>query len=126
MVDIELSHFVKGSSIYVERGCPLNPGEYRCILYTSQVNQDLNEDKNLYTFTEVGEFAVPGDKMLSFFKNDIVSYVNQKLGLQLDPKQTWIRERLQERLTKVYRDRPLKEQGILEKRMIAIEQTHKN
>jgi hypothetical protein len=35
---IELSHFVKGSSVYLEHGCPLRPGEYRCIISISERN----------------------------------------------------------------------------------------
>ena len=71
-LQIEIGHFVKGSSIYLERGCPLNPGEYRSILYYCTNNDNLCEDKNLYNFIEIGEYALSGDKMLSFLKSDLI------------------------------------------------------
>lgn len=119
--EIGLSHFVKGSSIYVEYGCPLNPGEYRCLISLAQPL--LADDRNFYAFQDLGEYAVPGDQMLSAFKDKLLEWASRKSGVQLEADKARLRERIGERLIKVYRDRPLKEQGILEKRMISIERT---
>jgi len=127
---IELSHLVRGSSIYLERGCPLRHGEYRAIICLSERNENVTEDRALYHFTEVGEYPVHGEKMLSSYKKNIFDWVNSKLNITLNSRydnlkiyhsEFRLRERISDRLVKVYRDRPLKEQGILEKRMIAIE-----
>lgn len=63
--EIELSHLVKGSSIYLERGCPLNQGEYRTIICLSERKLEVMEDNNIYYFKEIGEYPIHGDKLLS-------------------------------------------------------------
>lgn len=75
---IELSHFVRGSSIFLERGCPLNQGEYRAIVCLCEPNPDILEDRNLYLFQEIGEYPVHGDKLLSTFKKDIFEWASKK------------------------------------------------
>lgn len=40
---------------------------------------------------------------------ELAEWASEKSGIQLDPKKIRLRERLADRLNKVYRDRPLKE-----------------
>jgi hypothetical protein len=40
---------------------------------------------------------------------DLVNHANRKLNINLETSKVWLREKISERLTKVYRDRPLKE-----------------
>ena len=46
--------------------------------------------------------------------------LERKKGIKLDINRIRIRERLPERMTKIYREKPMKEQQLIEKRMIAI------
>ncbi|CAD8183019.1 unnamed protein product [Paramecium pentaurelia] len=120
-IEVGLNHFVRGSSIHLDIGTPLHLGEYRCIISIASA-PNLYEDRNFYQFQELGEYSIPGDKPISQFINDLAIWASEKSGIQLDSKHIRLRERIADRLNKVYRDKPLKEQGIVEMRMIAIEQ----
>lgn len=60
-IEVGLNHFVRGSSIHLDLGTPLNQGEFRCLISIATA-PNLFEDRNFYHFTELGEYAIPGDK----------------------------------------------------------------
>lgn len=63
-VEVGLNSFVKGSSIYLEYGTPIKANEFRCLISIAK-SENLLEDRNLYVFEELGEYATPGDVAIS-------------------------------------------------------------
>ena len=63
-VEVGQNSFVKGSSIYLEYGTPIKANEFRCLISIAK-SENLLEDRNLYVFEELGEYATPGDLPIS-------------------------------------------------------------
>ena len=113
-------NFVNGSSIYLEFGVPSLPGEYR--LYFSLAIRLVPElDSVSHKFEELFELPISGDLTVSQVKLIVAEKLKNLKNLTLDPKYMRLRERVSERMLKVYRNAPLKTQNIFEKKQIAIE-----
>ena len=113
-------NFVNGSSIYLEFGVPSLPGEYR--LYFSLAIRLVPElDSVSHKFEELFELPISGDLTVSQVKLIVAEKLKNLKNMTLDPKYMRLRERVSERMLKVYRNAPLKTQNIFEKKQIAIE-----
>jgi len=113
-------NFVNGSSIFLEFGKPSLPGEYR--LYFSLAIRLVPElDSTSHKFEELFEMPVSGEHTAAHVKEIVCEQLKTLKNIEVDPKKIRLRERISERMLKVYRDVPLRNQGIFEKKQIAVE-----
>lgn len=117
---ISSHNFMNGSSVYIEKGIPSIEGEFRiCLSLAERTGQQ--EPINFYNFQEIGEYPLNGGWKASEAKEEVCRLAKKVLGVELNPKLVRLRERIQNRLTKIYREKTLREQCIIEKKQIAVE-----
>eukprot|EP01016_Furgasonia_blochmanni_P000858 TRINITY_DN10277_c0_g1_i3.p1 TRINITY_DN10277_c0_g1~~TRINITY_DN10277_c0_g1_i3.p1 ORF type:complete len:605 (+),score=136.12 TRINITY_DN10277_c0_g1_i3:113-1816(+) len=117
---INAAGFVNKSSVFVEFGVPTLPGQFR-IGFSWAKRLAPTCDNALYEFEELFEMAVNGDQVPSEVKKQLCEKVKELNGTELDPKLIRLRERNSERLSRVYREKPLKTQNLYEKRQISLQ-----
>jgi hypothetical protein len=111
---------VNGSSIFLEFGVPSLPGQFR--IYFSLATKIVPElDACSHRFEELFEMPISGELTASQVKVIIAGKLKQLKGMDVDPKVLRLRERISERVCRVYRDIPLKQQAVFEKKQIAVE-----
>ena len=113
-MDVEIStlHLVRDSSIFVELGIPSVPGEFHLSISIAR-QSSLDEVRNFFIFEEIGEFPIPGDKPIS----EVYKRVSEILLIKnITIPHFRLRERIGERLARIYREKTLKEQGMIDKK----------
>ena len=119
---IASQHFVNGSSVYIEKGTPSKPGQYRIIFYMAR-KTSLMSDNFFYSFEELFELPIPGDWTVSRVKELVLeNLIIKKNVTHLNMDNIRLRERNSEKLTKIYREVPMCTQQLYERRMIAVEE----
>ncbi|EAR91927.3 ubiquitin carboxy-terminal hydrolase (macronuclear) [Tetrahymena thermophila SB210] len=118
---IRSMNFINNSSIYLELGKPAKEGEIRVIFYLA-IKTPLNADQILHTFEEIGELPIHGNLLASEVKVIACQFLKEKKDIDLDPNFIRLREKISDNLTRIYREKKMREQQVIEKKMIAIEQ----
>lgn len=115
-------HFVNGSSVYIEKGTPSKPGQYRIIFYMAK-KTSLMSDNFFYSFEELFELPIPGEWTASRVKELVLENLIMKKNVtHLNMDNIRLRERNSEKLSKIYREVPMCTQQLYERRMIAVEE----
>eukprot|EP00828_Plagiopyla_frontata_P045231 TRINITY_DN7679_c0_g2_i2.p1 TRINITY_DN7679_c0_g2~~TRINITY_DN7679_c0_g2_i2.p1 ORF type:complete len:535 (-),score=108.87 TRINITY_DN7679_c0_g2_i2:64-1668(-) len=119
------ANLISGSSLYLEFGIPSLQGQFRLIFSLARAKK--SSETQFYEFIDLGEWPVDGDLKASELKQKVIEKVKSQQpqlleGLSNSPEDYRLRERLQERLTRVYRDdKAIKQQGLFDKRLVALE-----
>jgi len=113
-------NFVNGSSVFVEFGRPTIIGEMRVYVSWALRKED-EDDVSTYDYQELFELIISGDYTAAEVK-DLISIDAKKIhGFDWDPKKLRLREKVGNRLMKVYRNSALKSQGVSDKKQVAVE-----
>jgi hypothetical protein len=64
---------------------------------------------------------IHGDSLPEKVKENILAELKNRKNIDLDPSKVRLRERVSDRLTRIYREIPMKSQAIHERRLISIE-----
>ncbi len=115
-------HFVNGSSIFIEKGTPSKPGQYRIQFFLAK-KTGLFSDNYFFSFEELFELPIPGEWTVSKVKEFVLeNLILQKNITHLHSENIRLRERNSEKLGRIYREMPMCTQQLFERRMIAIEE----
>ena len=109
------SRFITGTTIYFEKGIPAKTGEVRVQLFLAfdAPNQMFNR---LHEFQFIGDVPVNGLHRASEVKELFKKVVKKYRDLDLETDKFRIREKVNDKIGKIYRERPMKEQQLIEKR----------
>ena len=121
---INQSSLYNGGLVYVERGVPSRPDEYRiCVSYAS-TPKPTAADYTLYDFTEIVEMPISGNSTAEYAKELICQKINSMYpSMKLSSDHLRLRERNNDRLSRVLREsEPLKNYTLFEKKQICIQQ----
>lgn len=86
-----------------------------------QKKSDGKIDNVLYLFEEIGEMIINENMLPNEVKDLAIKFVKEKKKIDLDPKIIRLREKIGERVIRIYRDIPMKKQILIQKRQIALE-----
>ena len=113
-------NFVNGSSVFVEFGQPAVLGEMRIFVFLALKKED-EDDVSSHDYQELFELIINGEYTAAEVK-DLISIDARKIhGFDWDPKKLRLREKVGNRLMKVYRNSALKGQGVSDKKQVAVE-----
>ena len=117
---VESENYVNGTSLFIEFGTPAKSGEFRLhFFYARKIVPEI--DAFSHKFESLCELSIDGGTKASGVKVLLVKELKEKLGIEADPRRLRLRERASERMTKIYRDIPMKNQQISDKKQIAVE-----
>ena len=114
------SRFITGTQVYLDKGLPANPGEVRIQLFFAY-DADREQYNRLHEFEYIVDVPLNGQWKASEVKSVFAKIVKKYRDLDLKEDQFRIREKVSDKIGKIYRERPIKEQQLIEKREIAIE-----
>jgi len=112
--------FVSGSSVYVEFGKPTKLGEMRIIVYLAEKN-DQDDDMVSHLYKELFEIIINGENTAAEVKKIICDEAKEKYGYDWDPAKIRLREKVSDKMVKVYRNSAMKMQGVSDKKQVAVE-----
>lgn len=117
---VESENYVNGTSLFIEFGTPAKSGEFRLhFFYARKIIPEI--DAFAHKFETLCELSIDGEMKASEVKVLLAKELKEKLGIEADPRRLRLRERVSERMTKIYRDFSMKSQKIIDKKQIAVE-----
>ncbi|EGR28599.1 ubiquitin carboxyl-terminal hydrolase family protein, putative [Ichthyophthirius multifiliis] len=117
---INSMNFSNNSSIYLEFGKPAKEGEIRVLFYLAYRAPAIT-DNIWYSFQEIGEIPINGNLKASEVIIQVCQYINLNQNLNIEPQFIRLREKVSDNLTRIYREKTMREQQLIEKRAIALE-----
>jgi len=117
---IQSAGFVTGSSIYIEFGKPTMIGQMR-IYVSLAIKKEEEDDVSSHDFIDLFELIISGENTATEVKELIVQEAKKSQVYDWDPKLLRLREKVANRLVRVYRNTALKTQGVADKKQVAIE-----
>ena len=120
---ITACQLVNYSTLFIELGVPTNPDEYRLIFWLIDPDAKDLEDNCCYRFKDQFEMAVNDKSKVVDVKTAAVAKANELWPeLNLNPNSMRLRERQQEKLSKVLRDdQMIKSVTLYEKKTFALQ-----
>jgi ubiquitin C-terminal hydrolase len=121
---ISQSSLYNGGLIYVERGVPSRPDEFRiCLSYAARPKPQAS-DSTLYEFTEIVEMPLSGNLTVQEAKDQICAKViSMYPSMTITTSNIRLRERNTERLSRVLRESDgLKNYTLYEKKQLCIQE----
>jgi len=117
---VQSANFVNGSSVFVEFGKPTIVGQMR-IYVSLAIKKEEEDDVSSHDFIELFELIISGENTAAEVKELIVQEAKKTKNYEWDPKLLRLREKVANRLVRVYRNTALKAQGVTDKKQVAVE-----
>ena len=117
---VESQNLINGSSIFLEFGRPSKPGEIR-VFFMLATKYDPERDNFSHQYEDLCELTIDGALKPSEIKPMLVEELKKRKNIEINPEKVRLREKVSERITKVYREVSLKSQQVSDKKQIAVE-----
>ena len=104
----------------MEKGIPAKQGEIRIQLFLGQ-DAAVDQYSRLHEFEFICDVPLDTTMKASEAKQLFRSVLKRLKNVDTDVQKMRIREKVNDKMGKIYRERPMKEQQLIEKREIAIE-----
>jgi hypothetical protein len=114
------NRFISGTTLFLEKGIPAKLGEVRIQLFlaTDAATELYNR---LHEFEFIADVPIDTNLKASDIKQLFAGILMKTRGIEVASEGMRIREKVNDKMGKIYREKPMKEQQIIEKREIAIE-----
>ena len=117
---VESQNLVSGSSVFIEFGKPSKPGEIRVfLLLATKIEPEI--DNFSHKYEELCELTIDAANKPSEIKPLIAEELKIRKGIDVAPQRIRLREKVSERMAKVYREQSMKMQQVTDKKQLAIE-----